>query len=114
MNRCKLRKRLARIGMAKVINPSPYRLIHRCSTNSAGAIGERRFGEVLNPSSDVALRGLAGKVCRCVLFLPLLGRTPLHELEPDEVESFDQLRDPGSFSRLIVNPIRDAAIASNA
>jgi len=35
----------------------PCRLI-TCSTNSAGAIGARRY---LIPSSDVALRGLARK-----------------------------------------------------
>jgi len=53
-------KGLARIGMAKVINPSPYRLIHLL--NKLGGRDRRPpLGEVLDPSSNVALRGLAGK-----------------------------------------------------
>jgi hypothetical protein len=49
-------KGLARIGMAKVINPSPYRLIHLL--NKLGGRDRRPpLGEVLDPSSNVALRG---------------------------------------------------------
>src|ERR1700693_2772842 len=51
-------KRVARIGMAEVIYPSPYLLIHLLN-KLGGRDGPPPLGEVLNPSSDVALRGLA-------------------------------------------------------
>src|SRR6266481_3262502 len=81
-------KGLARVGMAEVIHPSPYRLIHLLN-KLCGPDWRPPLGEVLNPSSDVALRSLAGKD----VDVPLAAfrRTSLHELEPDEVESFDQL-----------------------
>src|SRR5215471_4551740 len=88
-------KGLACIGMAKVIDPSPYCLIHL--VNKLG--GSDRcppLGEVLNPSTDVTLRGLAGKDVD--VLLTAFGRTPFHELKPNEVEPFDQLRDPGLFA----------------
>jgi len=88
-------ERVARVGMAEVINPSPYRLIHLLN-KLRGRDRRPPLGEVLNPSSDVALRGLAGKDVDVPL--AAFGRTPLHELEPDEVESFDQLRDSGLFA----------------
>jgi hypothetical protein len=53
-------ERVARIGMAEVIHPSPYRLIHLLN-KLRGRDRRPPLGEVLNPSSDVALRGLAGK-----------------------------------------------------
>jgi hypothetical protein len=53
-------KGLARIGMAEVIHPSPYRLIHLLN-KLRGRDRRPPLSEVLNPSSDVALRGLGGK-----------------------------------------------------
>src|ERR1035437_391043 len=53
-------KGLARIGMAKVIDPSPHRLIHRLHKLRGPNWGPP-LGEAFDLSSDVALRGLAGK-----------------------------------------------------
>src|ERR1700758_2671432 len=53
-------KGLARIGMAEVIHPSPYRLIH-LRNKLCGRDRRPPLGEVLDPSSDGALRGLAGE-----------------------------------------------------
>jgi len=88
-------KCLARIGMAEVIHPSPYRLIHLLN-KLCGPDWRPPLGAVLNPSADVALRGLAGKDVD--VLLAAFGRTSLHELEPDEVESFNQLRNSGLFA----------------
>ena len=54
-------KSVARIGVAKVIQPIPAPSDSPVCTNSAGAIGARRLVKLLDPSSDVALCGLAGK-----------------------------------------------------
>ena len=48
-------KGLARIGMAEVIHPSPYRLIHLLN-KLCGRDRRLPLGEVFNPSSNVALR----------------------------------------------------------
>ena len=79
-------KGITRIGVAKVVCPSPHRLIHLLNKLS----GRNRcpsLGEVLNPSSDIALRALAGKDVDAPL--AAFGRAALRELKPDEVESLD-------------------------
>ena len=53
-------KCLARIGVAKVVYPSPHRLIHLLN-KLCGRHRRPPLGEVLNPPSDIALRHLAGK-----------------------------------------------------
>ena len=88
-------KCLACIGVAKVVYPSPHRLIHLLNK----LCGRHRcppLGKVLNPPTDIALRDLAGKN----VDVPLagFGRATLHELEPDEVKPFGQLRDPSLFA----------------
>ncbi len=102
-------KCLACVGVAEVICPTAHRLIHLLNK-----LRRRNcrppLGEVFNPPSDIALRPLAGKDVDARL--TDLGRATLHELEPDEVKPFGQLRNPG-LSRLIVSPIREA-IAANA
>jgi probable HAF family extracellular repeat protein len=88
-------KGLTRIGVAKVIDPSPHHLIHLlnklCGRNRCPPLGE-----VFDPSSDIALCALAGKDVDVPL--AAFGRAALHELKPDEVESIDQLRDPSLFA----------------
>jgi len=88
-------KCLARIGVAKVVYPSPHRSIYLLN-KPCGRHRRPPLGEVLNPPSDIALRCLAGKDVDAPL--PALGRTTFHELEPDEVKPFGQLRDPGLFA----------------
>jgi hypothetical protein len=73
-------KGLARIGMAEVIHQSPHRLIHLLN-KLCGRDRRPPLGEVFNPSSNVALRGLAGKDVDAPL--AAFGGTSLHELEPD-------------------------------
>src|SRR6201997_1260515 len=53
-------ERVACIGVAIVVHPSPHRLAHLLN-KIRGPYRRPPLGEVLNPSSDVALRGLAGK-----------------------------------------------------
>jgi len=86
---------VACIGVTEVINPTAHRLIHLLNKL------HRRdwrppLGEVFNPPSDIALRRLAWKDVDARL--TALGRATLHELEPDEVEPFGQLRNPGLFA----------------
>jgi len=50
---------VAGIGVAKVIHPSPHRLIHLLH-KLRGPDRCPPLGEAFDPSSDVALRGLAG------------------------------------------------------
>ncbi len=84
-------KRLACIGVAEIVSPSPYHRIHLFN-KLLGRDRRSTLGEELNLPSDVALRRLAGKDVD--VHLATFGRTPLHELKPDEVEPFGQLRDP--------------------
>jgi len=53
-------KSFACIGVAEVIDPSPYRLIHLLNKLCRGD-WRPPLGEVLNPPTDVTLRVLAGK-----------------------------------------------------
>src|ERR1019366_5534090 len=86
---------VACIGVTEVINPTEHRPIH--FLNKLRRRDWRPpLGEVLNPPSDIALRHLAGKDEDTPL--AALGRPTLHELEPDEVKPFGQLRDPGLFA----------------
>ncbi len=87
-------KCLACVGVAEVSRPSPHRLIHLLN-KLCGRYRRPPLGEELNPPPDIALRRLAGKDINARL--AALGRTTLHELEPDEVEPIGQLRDPGLF-----------------
>ncbi len=89
-------KCLACVGVAEVIYPTAHGLIHLLNKF------HRRncrppLGEVLNPPLDIALRPLAGKDVDARLARSL-GEPTLHELEPDEVKPFGQLRNPGLFA----------------
>src|SRR5665213_3184691 len=88
-------KCLACVGVAVVIYPTAHRLIHLLNK-----LHRRNcrppLGEVLNPPSDIALCHLTGKDVDARL--ATLGRATLHELEPDEVKPFGQLRNPGLFA----------------
>src|SRR5262249_42089790 len=53
-------ERVACIGVAIVVHPSPHPLVHLLN-KLCGRDRRPPLGEVLNPSSEVALRGLAGK-----------------------------------------------------
>ena len=79
-------KRIACIGVAEVVHPSPHRLIHLfnklCGRNRCPPLGE-----VLDPSADIALCAPAGKDVDAPL--AAFGRAALRELKPDEVESLD-------------------------
>src|SRR6516225_3823120 len=79
-------KGLARVGVAEVVRPSPHHLIHLlnelCRRNGCPPLGE-----VLDPSPDIALCALAGKDVDAPLAAGR--RSALHELESDEVKSFD-------------------------
>src|SRR5215470_3020309 len=88
-------KSVAGIGVAIVVHPSPHRLIHLFD-KLRGPDWCPPLGEAFDPSSDVALGGFAGMDVDAQF--ATVGRASFHELKPDEVEPFGQLRDPGLFA----------------
>src|SRR4030095_7995449 len=85
-------KSLAGIGVAIIIHPSPYHLIHllhKVLRRNRGA----PFGEGLYSPSHAALRRFTGKDIDRILSA---GRAAsLHEVESKEVKTLRQFRDAG-------------------
>jgi hypothetical protein len=88
-------KSVTRIGVAIVARPSPHRLIHLLD-KLRGLDRCPPLGEAFDPSSDVALGGLAGMDVDAEF--AAVGGASFHELKPDEVKPFGQLRNPGLFA----------------
>src|SRR5215470_9181279 len=83
---------VAGIGVTIVVHPSPHRLIHLLH-KLRGLLGGPPLGEAFDPSSDVALGGLTGMDVDAEF--AAVGGASFHELKPDEVKPFGQLRNPG-------------------